>query len=159
MDIRLFFQHCWGPKKGLHLRMLFCSSTPHGLNYHCGFSEFRMEDNIFPHKEILLFINDTLDMKQFTLQVCRSLKTRQIGNRSLILCTLYSTKLINTYVLGPEESHRKLRPNVLREDSTRTGLRYQLDSCPIYGAHGLPWSPRGTWSPSNRSCQFVFCLA
>jgi len=27
-----------------------------------------MEDNIFPHKEILLFINDTLDMKQFTLQ-------------------------------------------------------------------------------------------
>ena len=39
-----------------------------------------------------------------------------------VLCTLYSTKLINTYVLGPEESHRKLRPNVLREDSTRTGL-------------------------------------
>ena len=54
-----------------------------------------------------------------------------------VLCTLYSTKSINTYVLGPEESHRKLRPNVLREDSTRTGLRYQLDSCPIYGAYGL----------------------
>ena len=58
------------------LKNAFCSSTSHGLHYPCGFSEFRMEDAIFPHKEILHFINDTLDMKQFTLQVWRTLKIR-----------------------------------------------------------------------------------
>ena len=105
-----------------------------------------MDDAIFPHKEILHFINETLDMKQFTMQVNPCLLWYESN--------LFLSGLDHLFNLGFEKSHRKLRPGGLCSHPARPWVQHWLDACSINGADGLPWSSRG----NKWTIQPYFCL-
>ena len=45
---------------------------------------------------------------------------------------------------GSKEPHRKFRPAGVHSLPARFWLQHWRNACPVHGAHGVPWSSRGT---------------